>query len=180
MRKHFKTSVIIPEEVSCKIEAKNIKCTKGELSLERRFEIPKTEVNITDHEIVFSCLKANKKNIAIIKTWVSHFKNMIKGLNELFVYKLEICNVHFPMTVKVDGKTIVISNFLGEKKQRTVTITEGVDVSIKGNQVTVSGHSIEKAGQIAANIEKATRVRKKDRRIFQDGIFIIEKPGGKI
>jgi len=39
----------------------------------------------------------------------------------------------------------------------------------------LEGIDKEKVGQSAANIETASKVRNKDKRIFQDGIWIIEK-----
>ena len=38
----------------------------------------------------------------------------------------------------------------------------------------------ERTGRIASNIEQAVRITGKDRRRFQDGIFIIEKAGKKL
>jgi large subunit ribosomal protein L6 len=81
------------------------------------------------------------------------------------------------MTVKIEGDKFKIKNFLGEKIERTAMICPNTKVSIKGNIVEVSSVDIEKAGQTAANIEIATKIRNRDRRVFQDGIFITEKPG---
>ena len=182
MRKKFNISVEIPEEVNCEfdIESNLLKCNKGNTTLERKISILRTEIKVSDRKIVFNCEKANKKNIAMIKTNVSHVKNMFKGFDEKFKYILEICNVHFPMNAKVEGNNLVISNFLGEKINRNAKILNGVEVEVKGKNVIISGSDLEKTGQTAANIEKATKVPKKDRRIFQDGIFIVEKPGVKI
>ena len=102
---------------------------------------------------------------------------MFKGLDEKFVYKLQSCNVHFPMTLKVEKNKLIISNFLGEKTPRHAEILSGVDVEIKGQNITISSHDKESAGHTAANFEKATKIKNRDRRIFQDGIFIVEKPG---
>jgi len=95
---------------------------------------------------------------------------------------MEIAYVHFPMTVELDeGKNqITIKNFLGEKKPRICKLIKGADVKIDGKVITVESHNKEIAGQTAANLEKATFVKGKDRRKFQDGIYIVEKPGRKI
>ena len=86
------------------------------------------------------------------------------------------------MSVIVEKKNnlLKIKNFFGETKERTAKLLEGVDVKIEGDILTVESCDIEKAGQTAANIEASTRVKKKDRRIFQDGIFIISKAGEEI
>ena len=105
---------------------------------------------------------------------------MIQGLQEPFVYKLKVCSVHFPMSVKQSGNEITIQNFLGEKKHRKVKVTTDSEIRIEGQDITVSSHDKEAAGLVASRLEQATRLRKKDRRIFQDGIFITEKAGKAI
>jgi len=180
MRKKYEESVEIPQGIDYEFNNNILKFKKGDLEIERKILVPGTEIKIKDNKTVFICEKANKKNIAMVKSAVSHVRNMLSGLEEKFVYKLEICHVHFPMNVKIEGSKILINNFLGEKTPRTSKILSGVSVELKGNEITISSHDKEKAGQTAANIEKITTVFKKDRRIFQDGIFMVEKPGGKI
>ncbi|RZD30662.1 50S ribosomal protein L6 [Candidatus Parvarchaeota archaeon] len=180
MRKKISFEIEIPEGVSCEYLDDVLECSKGEAKVNRKIFIPKTELKIEESKIILFCEKANRKNIAIMKTNLSHIKNIFKGLEEKFIYELEICNVHFPMNCKLEGKNLIIDNFLGEKIPRKAKILEDIDVSIQGNKITVSGNNIEKAGQTATNIEKATKFNNRDRRIFQDGIFITSKPGGPI
>ena len=117
-----------------------------------------------------------------MKTNSKHVTNLLLGLQKKFVYKLESCFVHFPMTVEYDKKNnqIVIKNFLGEKKQRIAKVLPGVEIDIDKNIITLTSHNKELAGQTAGNFEKATHIRNKDRRKFQDGIYLTEKPGRKI
>ena len=42
-------------------------------------------------------------------------------------------------------------------------------------EVVVSGIDKEKVGQTSANIERCTTVKNRDRRVFQDGIYLLEK-----
>ena len=79
------------------------------------------------------------------------------------------------MTLKVEKNYLIINNFLGEKTPRHAKILPEVSVDIKGPKVIVSSRNKESAGQTVANIEKATIVRKRDRRVFQDGIFLVER-----
>ena len=179
MRNKYELDIEILEGINCELIEGTIICKKGSVEIKRYIDVPKTKIEINNRKIIFKCDKANKKDISIIKSNAAHIKNMFEGLEEKFVYELEICNVHFPMNVKVQDKSLVINNFLGEKVNRFARIIEGTDVEIKGHKINVSSADLEKAGQTAANIEKASRVPKKDRRIFQDGIFITKKPGRK-
>jgi len=86
---------------------------------------------------------------------------------------------HFPIKNSTDGNTFIIQNFLGERSPRKAVVLDGVKVAIQGDFITVTGADIDKVGQTAANIERATRVKKRDVRVFQDGIYIISQEGGK-
>jgi len=105
---------------------------------------------------------------------------LIKGLSEPFVYKLKICGSHFPITVKVEGKNIIISNYLGEKVPRKCRIVGDAEVKVDGNIITVTSNNKEYAGMTAGIIEKTVQIKLHDRRIFQDGIYITEKAGNKV
>lgn len=177
----MKTKIIekiqIPEGVSCSISNGILACTKSGNEIKRNIIIPNISVKIEGKEIVFLCNKGNKNDFKTIKSHLAHMRNIFQGLETRYIYELESCNVHFPMTLKVEKNHLIITNFLGEKVPRTAEILPNVDIQIKGPKITVTSYNKEAAGQTAANLEKATIVRNRDRRIFQDGIYIVSKPG---
>ena len=82
------------------------------------------------------------------------------------------------MTIEMKGKEVFIKNFFGEKVPRKITMPDGVEVKIDKDHIKVSSIDIELAGQAAALFEMFTKVSGgKDRRVFQDGIYLISKPG---
>jgi large subunit ribosomal protein L6 len=178
MRAKLSESLEIPAGVSCEFANKTVKCKKDSVELSRKVDVPTISVKVAGNAISFECASGNKKNYKIIKSQIAHMKNMFQGLEKEYVYHLESCNVHFPMTLKLEAGKLMINNFLGEKTPRVAKILPGVKVDIKGAKITVSSHDKEAAGQTAANLERATKIRNRDRRIFQDGIFLIDRPGG--
>jgi len=181
-KKQFIEEVIeLPEKVEASLNSVlTIKGPKGELK--REFIVPGIKLRLENKKIIVSSSKTRRTEKKILYTIKGHIKNMIKGVVEGYTYRLQICSLHFPMTITVDkGKgEVIIKNFIGEAKERKSKILSGVDVSIKGDIITVEGYDKEATGQTAANIETATRIKARDRRIFQDGIYIIEKCGKKI
>ena len=71
---------------------------------------------------------------------------------------------------------VVIGNFLGERQSRSANIISGVNVKVDKDVILITGIDREKVGQVGANIEKATKITGFDRRVFQDGCYIIKKP----
>jgi len=177
MKKNLERVIKIPEGVEVVVAGTDITVKGNGKELKREFILPKISVKVDGKELKISAKGATKRESKLMGTAWAHIKNMIAGTQEDFVYKLEIANVHFPMSVKVEGDKVSIKSFLGETTERIAKIVPGVEVKVEGNQVEVKSSEIEKAGQTAANIEKATRLTGRDRRVFQDGIFITEKTG---
>lgn len=177
MRTSVSEIIAVPDGITCHFGNHTLVCSKGSSSVSRTFVIHGTHITVKDGSVTLLCPRANKKSRATILSARAHIKNMFAGLEEPYVYELEICNVHFPTTVKIEGNKFIVTNFLGEKQKRIANILPSVSVDVKGQKVTVTSSDLESAGQTAANIEKATHVSKRDRRVFQDGIFITSKCG---
>lgn len=176
MNKDLERVIEIADGVEVSINGNEFVVKGNGKEMKKKFDIGKIRGEVKDDKVVLTAKGASKREAKMMGTIEAHLKNMIKGMNEDFVYELEICHVHFPMNVKAEGNTVVIKSFLGETTERKARIMEGVKVDIAGNRITVTSHDIEAAGQTAANLEKATRLKGRDRRIFQDGIFITKKP----
>ena len=167
--------VEIPEGVKAEVKESVVIIEGPKGRLERRLYHPKVAVEKVNNKIVVKCEFAKRNEKALVGTFAAHIRNMIKGVTEGFVYKMKIVYSHFPMKVSVKGNEIVIENFLGEKHPRKAKIFGDVKVNIKGDEVTIEGINREEVGQTAANIEFATRVKDRDIRVFQDGIYIVSK-----
>src|SRR5207245_9646931 len=100
-------------------------------------------------------------------------RNRLKGVTQGYRYELRTVYAHFPVTVKVDekAKVLKIENFTGEKTPRYAKIVEGVKVDVKGEDISVEGIDLKSVSQTAANLEDTTRMKKKDLRVFLDGIY---------
>jgi large subunit ribosomal protein L6 len=177
MKMKIEEIIEVPEGIEFEIERNKLKIkNKGaEVTLDI---IGKMEIKKDGKKIILLNEKATKNQKREIKTNSAKIKSVIKGLQEKYIYNLQICHVHFPVSVSIKGKELIIKNFLGEKKDRKAKILDGVNVKIDKEIITVEGSDKEKTGQTAANMENATRIRKRDRRIFQDGIFITKKCKG--
>jgi large subunit ribosomal protein L6 len=174
-RKKISEIMEIPEGVNVEIENRKIKLSKGSETSEKKLSY---NARKDGNKIIVECEKPNKKEKRLIKSNIAHIKNLLSGLQNKYVYKLQICSVHFPMNVSVKGNEVIIKNFLGEVKERKAKILPHVEVKIEKDIIAVTSSDKEKAGQTAANIENATRIRNRDRRIFQDGVYITEKQKG--
>lgn len=179
-KKEYSTIVKVPEGVTFDVAGNvvKVKGMKGELKYS--FVNPRIDVQKVDNSISIKCkngLKFAQRDKMFINTYRAHIRNIIQGVIKGYSAKLKICAGHFPMNVSLDGNYFVIKNFLGEKIPRKVQILDGVKVQIQGDEVDVSGIDRNSVGQTAARIEQATRITNRDRRVFQDGIYIVKKPG---
>jgi large subunit ribosomal protein L6 len=168
--------VEVPEGVTVSISGATLtaKGQKGQLA--REFRYPGITLRVNDGKVVVETKKEEKQTKATVGTFASHVKNMVKGVSEGYEYHMKIVYAHFPIQVKVEGKEKVsIGNFLGERKARYASIVGDTKVVIQGAEVVLSGASKEAVGQTAANIEQACKIRKRDPRVFQDGIYITRK-----
>jgi large subunit ribosomal protein L6 len=173
----MKMSTDVPEGIVVTIQGNKIFVKKGDLELIREFPLRLLAIKFQGNSVDVESFTDTAKSKAMVGTFRAHINNMIRGVAEPFIYKLKICSAHFPMTVKQSGKIMTVSNFLGEKKPKKIKLIEGVTVKVDGDIITVTAANKESAGTVASRLEQSTRLNNKDRRIFQDGIFMITKAG---
>ncbi|QKY19636.1 50S ribosomal protein L6 [Halolamina sp. CBA1230] len=174
-----RTELTIPDDVSAELDHLDLTVEGPNGSVTRRLWYPDVTVSVEDGSVVITAPdESGAKTRATVGTFESHVRNMFHGVTEGWTYEMEVFYAHFPMQVEVQGEEIVIENFLGERAPRRTPIRGDTQVEIDGEQLTLSGSDKEAVGQTAADIEQLTRVSDKDNRVFQDGVYITEKPTG--
>jgi len=168
----------IPEDVQVNVETGIVTVAGPKGKLMRNLDNPRIHILLENGTVVVKCEMPRKREKALVGTYRAHISNMIHGVTEGFTYKMKVVYAHFPLKVSVKENKVNIDNFLGEQYPRTAQIYGDVQVSVKGDSVTIEGIDREDVGQTAANIERAVRVRRRDIRIFQDGIYITSKDRG--
>ncbi|MCD4740392.1 50S ribosomal protein L6 [archaeon] len=165
----------IPEGVTIQIETNKVTVVGPKGQITEEYKIGPIKIEQADNKIKISASFPKKQQKAMIGTIKGKIENMINGVNHGYEYKMQIVYSHFPMNVNVENQNIKIKNFLGEKHPRTSKILGNTQVKIKGQDITITGTNKEEVGQTAGNLVLATKVGRRDQRVFKDGIFIVEK-----
>lgn len=172
-------TVEVPEGIDVKIDGRVVTISGENGTLTRDFSHASLSIQKEEKLIKIRTSWPRKKEAATVGTVSSHIKNMITGVTKGFTYKLKVVFSHFPISVKIEGKKVLIENFTGERSSRIAKIQGDVKVSVKSEDVIVQGSNLEDVSQTAANIEQATKVKKKDPRVFLDGIYVYEHLEGR-
>ena len=137
MKKNLVKEIEIPSGIEIKIENEMVTVKGPEGINRRKFIVGRVDIKMKDNKILISFEKATKNDKKIINTTNAHIKNMIRGVQRKFEYRLKVCFSHFPITVEIGDKEAKIKNFLGEKVPRVMKIPENVSVKLNKEYVEV-------------------------------------------
>jgi large subunit ribosomal protein L6 len=174
----YEQRIEIPSDCQLSLEDKKVTINGPKGSLERTFPEPQTKIKTEGNELVVTTHINRKKSRALVGTAIAHIRNMFVGVQHGYEYEMKIVYSHFPITVDIQDKIVIIKNFIGERGVRRARLIGDVQVRTTEDEVFISGINIEHVSQSAANIQQACKIRDKDRRIFLDGIYVIRKTKG--
>jgi large subunit ribosomal protein L6 len=171
-------TIQIPDGVQLTLVGRKVTVQGQKGALTRDFSHEPVSLELDGKTVRVWASWPRKKESALVGTIRSHIQNMITGVTKGFTYKLKIVFSHFPISTKVKEKSFLIENFTGERSPRKARIIGNVQVKIQGDDIIVQGINLEEVSQTAANIEQSTKVKRKDPRIFLDGLYVFEQTEG--
>ncbi len=168
----------IPDGVVVSVDGRKVTVRGGKATLTRDFSFAGVSIETDGKAIKVWAQWPRKKESSLVGTLESHIQNMITGATKGFTYKMKIVFSHFPITVKVQDRSVLVENFTGERRPRKAKILGDVRVKLETDDIIIQGANLEDVSQTAANIEMMTRVTNKDPRVFLDGIYVYERNDG--
>tara|TARA_Y100000310_G_scaffold167856_1_gene167799 strand:- start:10855 stop:11460 length:606 start_codon:yes stop_codon:yes gene_type:complete len=176
-KKKMKKEFELPEGVSISYDKGVLTVMKDKKESKKNIDMSGFDFKVEGNKVIIEAYDSNKIVKKLLGSIMAHIKNMSRGVVEGHKYVLKICSGHFPMNVSLEGNKLSIKNYLGEKIPRVLEIKEGASVKVENENIVVESISKEIAGQVSADIEQISKRVGFDSRVFQDGIYIIEKDG---
>ncbi|MCS6768149.1 MAG: 50S ribosomal protein L6 [Candidatus Nitrosocaldus sp.] len=178
----LEVSVEVPDGVQVRIDGRVLEVQGPKGKIRRDLSKIPVDVSIDGSSVIIRPLlvrgRPRRKDKAVVHTIRSIIGNMVEGVVHGYTYRLKIVHAHFPISVKVKGREVLVENFIGERSPRVAKIVGDCKVSVEGEDVIVKGVSLDDVAQTAANIENATNIKDKDIRVFLDGIYVYAREKG--
>ena len=172
------TEIQIPDGVKVNLKGSML-YVEGPLGhVYKNFKRIPVVIEINDNKILLKQTGERKKHYAILNTAKSIIQTLCSGVVDGFTIKMKVVYSHFPITVSVEGKKVLVKNFQGERAERVSVIKGDTLVVAKGDDVIITGPVLTDVSQTAANIQLNTKVKNKDHRVFLDGIYKYYKANG--
>lgn len=168
-------SLEMPKGVSAKFEGGTLTVTGPLGNVSQDFSKIPVDIEVGDSKVNIVTHGARRKNRSILNTARSLIHNATEGVTKGYQYKLKVIYAHFPVTVKVQGRSVLVENFYGERSPRVAEIIGDTKAEVQGEDIILNGVSLQDVGQTAANLEQATLVKRKDQRVFLDGVYVYER-----
>lgn len=174
-RKEGAKTIELPQGVTASVKGRELTIKGPNGTASKEFERIPVDVEVKGNQVTVLPFTGKKKDVISANTVSSIVKGMAHGVTKGYEYRMKVVFAHFPVTVKVKDDTVMVENFMGERSPRLAKILAGCKVTTEGDDIIIKGTSLEQIGQTAANVEQATRIKRKDQRIFLDGIYVYEK-----
>jgi large subunit ribosomal protein L6 len=168
-------SIEIPQGVTAKVEGRSLSLKGPNGTATKFFQRIPVDIEVKDGAVRVKPFTGKKKDVISANTVSSIVRALIHGVTKGYEYKMKVVFAHFPVTIKIKDDKVLVENFMGERSPRIAQILAGCKVTTEGDDIIIKGTSLEQIGQTAANVEQATKIKRKDQRIFLDGVYVYEK-----
>ena len=172
------TEIQVPDDVKVDLKGSMLHVQGPLGKTHKNFKKIPVLIEINNNKILLKKTGERKKHLAILNTAKSLIQTLCIGVVDGFTIKMKIVYSHFPITVKVENKNVLIENFQGERAPRISMIKGNTSVVVKGDDVIITGPVLTDVSQTAANIQLKSKVKNKDHRVFLDGIYRYSKSKG--
>jgi len=168
----------IPKDVNVKLKGRMLQVQGPLGKTHKSFRKIPVIIEIIENKINLKATGTRKKHYAILNTTRSLIRTLCEGVVDGYTIKMKIVYSHFPITVTVEGKKVLIKNFSGERAPRISMIRGDTKIVVKGDDIIITGPVLTDVSQTAANIQLKSKVKNKDHRVFLDGIYKFSKSKG--
>ena len=167
-------SIVVPQGVKVAVVGGVVSVSGSLGSNNRKFNDALLSVAADSNGVVIKAIEVKglaKKARVAENALAKEIRNDIAGVTEYFEIEMKSVHAHFPLSVEAKGNTVQLKNMIGERAPRVVSVMGNTKVEVKGQNIRVYGTKLDDVTQTAANLRKASKIRRKDERVFQDGVY---------
>ena len=170
-----KLPIKIPTGTDVSVQAGEV-VVKGKGGTLRRAIHPAISIAVSNGELLVSQALKTRLARALWGTYATHVRNMVLGVNQPFVKKLQVEGIGY--RAELAGTHIKLA--VGLSHPVVVNIPEGIAVGIDKNIITITGADKEQVGQFAATVRAIKKPEPyKGKGIRYEGEVVRRKQGKK-